>query len=123
MRQALTIIAVLVLGFFVGSYLNKNNINPLTKVKGAYDSMHQMSNEEMMDKMTFGLKDKVGNDFDKAFINAMITHHEGAIAMARLATIASNHKEVRDMAKNIIEVQSKEIDQMHAWHKSWFETK
>lgn len=123
MKHAITTILVLVIGFAIGSYLNQKNINPLTKVKGAYETMHSMTNEDMMDSMTSGLKDKVGNDFDKAFINAMITHHEGAVAMARLAMFASGHKEIRELSQKIIETQSKEISDMRAWHKAWFETK
>ncbi len=120
MKNALTIILVLVAGFFIGSYLNQKGINPVTQVRGAIHDMSTMSAKEMADSMTGGLATKTGNEFDKEFIKLMIIHHQGAVTMAQLANVASNHKEIKDMAKDIITVQSKEIDMMKNWQHAWF---
>lgn len=58
--------------------------------------------------------------FDKAFIDAMIPHHQGAVSMARMALRRAEHPEVRKMAQNIIETQQAEIDQMRRWRKAWY---
>jgi len=54
-----------------------------------------------MDDMTAQLKDKKGDDFDKAFIEMMIVHHQGAIDMAKLAKVNAK------------------LEQMKQWQQDW----
>jgi len=58
--------------------------------------------------------------FDEAFIDAMIPHHESAIAMANAALDGSDNPEVREIAWAIVEAQEKEIAQMEAWRQDWY---
>lgn len=58
--------------------------------------------------------------FDRAFIDAMVPHHKGAIAMAREELAKGEHFELREMAQGIITAQSKEIAQMTKWRKEWY---
>lgn len=60
-----------------------------------------------------------GEMYDRSFIANMIVHHEGAVTMAKLALENAKHQELKDMAKNIIADQEKEISQMTAWQKQW----
>ena len=60
-----------------------------------------------------------GEMYDRSFIANMIAHHEGAVTMAKLALENAKHQELKDMAKNIIADQEKEISQMTAWQKQW----
>lgn len=57
---------------------------------------------------------------DAHFIEQMIPHHDGAIAMSKLALTKATHLEIKTLAKNIIESQSKEITDMQSWYKDWF---
>ncbi len=57
---------------------------------------------------------------DSHFIEQMIPHHEGAIAMAKLAIEKSKHQEIKILANAIIESQTKEIEDMAGWYKNWF---
>lgn len=59
-------------------------------------------------------------DFDKAFIEAMIPHHQLAIMMAQMLKSGTNKPEMLTLANNIVESQSKEIEQMESWYKSWY---
>lgn len=72
-----------------------------------------------MDQMMGSMKDKSGFYFDKAFIDAMIVHHEGAIKMAQQAEHRAEHQEIKDLSKNIINAQTAEIEQMKQWKKNW----
>ncbi|TSC85079.1 MAG: hypothetical protein G01um101413_463 [Parcubacteria group bacterium Gr01-1014_13] len=57
---------------------------------------------------------------DRHFIEQMIPHHDGAIAMANLAIQKSQRQEIKTLANAIIEAQSKEIKDMRIWYKDWF---
>lgn len=59
-------------------------------------------------------------NIDKHFIEQMIPHHEGAVAMAQLALEKSSRPEVRSLAEGIIEAQTREITDMTAWYEEWF---
>ncbi len=72
-----------------------------------------------MNEMTATLVGKTGDEFDMAFIEAMIAHHQGAIEMAKLARESAKHKEIRNLADEIIKAQTKEIEQMQMWQKTW----
>ena len=60
-------------------------------------------------------------DFDKAFIEAMIPHHQLAIMMAQMLKSGTSRPEMLALADNIIESQSKEIQEMQSWYKSWYQ--
>jgi uncharacterized protein (DUF305 family) len=58
--------------------------------------------------------------FDKAFIGAMIPHHQSAIEMAQVAYEKSKVPEIKELAKNIVSAQQREIEQMEQWRKEWY---
>ncbi len=118
-------IAFLILGFIAGWL-----IKPGTQQQVATGT-HQMPNgqmmhgegmnmEDMMRSMMAGLDGKTGDAFDKAFIDEMIMHHEGAVDMAEAALKDAKHQEIKDMAKAIISAQTKEIAQMKEWRTAWY---
>jgi len=61
----------------------------------------------------------MGN-IDQHFIEQMIPHHDGAIAMAELALEKSKRPEILSLAKGIIEAQQREIVSMKGWYEDWF---
>ena len=81
----------------------------------------QMSPEEME---MMGMEDpaELANQrpFDEAFINAMIPHHESAIEMAQVALAESDNPAVRDLARRIVDDQTREIEQMRGWLEEWY---
>ncbi|MEW2414796.1 DUF305 domain-containing protein [Streptomyces sp. NPDC046866] len=58
------------------------------------------------------LKDATGKAFDTAFMELMIKHHEGAVAMARTEQAEGVFPEAKTMAQAIVTSQSAEIAQM-----------
>ena len=58
--------------------------------------------------------------FDKAFIDAMIPHHQSAIEMAQVALEKSDNPKIKELAENIISAQQREIEQMREWRREWY---
>lgn len=103
-------LVALILGGVGGYTLNRDAAPP--------PSAHTM--EAAMASMSASLKDKTGDDFDRAFLAEMTAHHHGAIEMAQLALENAKHPEIRTMAEAIISAQDTEIKQMQAWQAAWY---
>jgi uncharacterized protein (DUF305 family) len=90
----------------------------------AYDTkmghMMQMSSNQMQGMMMMGDLGASDSQFDLRFINAMIPHHEGAVTMAQDALKKSQRPQMKQLAKEIIAAQQKEIAQMKQWRKAWY---
>lgn len=68
-----------------------------------------------------GQKPSAGIAFDQAFIDAMVPHHESALAMAQEAKDAGlREPELVGISDAILETQQAEIEQMKEWRGEWF---
>lgn len=56
-----------------------------------------------------------GTTADEAYVNKMIAHHRGAVAMARTALEHATDPKVREWAQGVIAAQEREIAEMKAW--------
>lgn len=61
-----------------------------------------------------------GEFSDERFIDMMAAHHTMAIGMAELVEEQASHAELKDFAKDMIETQSKEIEQLREVKKEHF---
>jgi uncharacterized protein (DUF305 family) len=61
-------------------------------------------------------------DFDRAFIEQMIPHHQMGVMMATMAQTNSQHPQLRAMQQAMVKAQSREIEQMSQWYRSWYGT-
>jgi uncharacterized protein (DUF305 family) len=98
----------------VTALANKDDASSTTSQQTAAD--HSTMSMADMNKQLEGL---TGDAYDKAFIEMMIAHHQGAIDMARLSPTRANHAEVKDLSKAIITAQEKEISDMTQWQVDW----
>lgn len=89
------------------------------KAHGAGSGTLSMDQSEMGMDFDMPMLERA-NDFDKAFIDMMIPHHRGAIAMANKQLAGGTHGELRRIASAVIDAQTKEIAQMQAWRKQWY---
>ena len=60
-------------------------------------------------------------DFDKAFLETMIPHHQLALMMVKMLEVGTNRQEMLLLAKNITVSQSKEIQEMQGWYEKWYQ--
>lgn len=88
--------------------------NPQT---GQMMPMSQEQMQAMMMEEDLGAADA---QFNLRFINAMIPHHQGAVAMAQDAQKKSKRPEIKKLAQDIINSQNAEIEQMKKWRQAWY---
>lgn len=106
-------------------YLNTTDDNGMMNEDMEKVMDHMMGDDEddamnmSMNDMSEMLKGKTGDDFDKAFLEGMIPHHQGAIDMAKEVLKSAKHAELRELATGIITAQQAEIDMMNKWLKDW----
>jgi uncharacterized protein (DUF305 family) len=79
------------------------------------NSMHMgmMGNDTDMTRL------ENAEDFDKAFIEEMIPHHQMAVMMANMLRSQTQRPEMKKLADDIITAQTKEIEEMRSWYKDW----
>src|SRR3989344_8064684 len=95
----------IIIGLIIGVLLAQNAVN--------YNQTGLMG-------MRFQNSSNTSSTMDSHFIEQMIPHHEDAITMAKLALEKTKREEIKTLAQNIIDSQSKEINQMKDWYKNWF---
>jgi uncharacterized protein (DUF305 family) len=63
-----------------------------------------------------------GEYSDRAFIDAMVPHHQGAVEMAEVALENAEHEEIKQLSQNIISTQGAEIEELKAIKQQEFGT-
>ncbi len=58
-------------------------------------------------------------NFNKAFIDDMIPHHQMAVMMSNMLLSSTNRSEMKQLGNNIITAQTNEIEDMREWYSSW----
>lgn len=114
---------VVITGFAAGQAVNNENTGMMrmmgmntSKSEQSVATDHSTMSMSDMSKQLEGLN---GDDYDKAFIEMMIDHHEGAVDMAKLSDARAKHDEVKQLSKDIIVAQEKEMANMKQWQKDW----
>lgn len=110
-------IIVLIVGLLIGAggtYAFTGNNKP-----AEHTNTQPSSTLNHNDQTTAKLQNLSGDDFDSAFIDEMILHHQGAIDMAKLIEANAKHDELKQLGRDIISAQSREIDMMRTWQIDW----
>jgi uncharacterized protein (DUF305 family) len=121
----ISVLGALIIGAAIGYALAANPVP---------EGMHRMADgtwmsnsetvggtmEHSMDAMMSGLEGKSGDEFDKAFLEEMIVHHEGAVYMAEALLKNTTRPELQKLGKDILTAQTGEIQMMKSWLQEWF---
>ncbi|HEX8182591.1 MAG TPA: DUF305 domain-containing protein [Candidatus Saccharimonadales bacterium] len=102
------------IGFFIGGLL-------VSVAATTFDRPPEQQNTSALhgSMSASNLTTKSRDDFDAAFMSEMITHHEGAVEMAKMSAANAKHDEIKQLSKEIISAQQKEIRQLKQWQKDW----
>jgi uncharacterized protein (DUF305 family) len=84
--------------------------------EGAHDALG-LSAQEAGNHIDGGAMLRGKRPFDRAFVDEMVPHHEGAIAMARAVLKQTRDSELRKLAQGIIQTQEREIAEMNDFRK------
>jgi len=60
-----------------------------------------------------------GQAFDEQYIAGMFAHHEGAVNMSEKALAFSGKQEIKDLANDIVQSQSREMAMLLDWQEAW----
>lgn len=80
----------------------------LTEAQAAYKAANDSMHTAMAD---------IPADPDAAFMQGMLAHHRGAVAMSEVALKYAKDAKARDLANRVIAAQTAEIAEMEAWLK------
>jgi len=125
----LALIAGLLFGYFFGT--NTMPHRGFFSNESMYEEMeeHMFGDEivdgdgelmHMMDEMMLIGRGQTGGAYEEAWLRGMIVHHIGAIRMSENLLEQTDRPELIELANNIIESQSTEVDQMREWLSAWF---
>lgn len=67
--------------------------------------------------MSLGQADRT---FDLRYVNAMISHHRGAMLLAEQLAKNTIRPEMKALAQNILADEPKAIDELYSWKKDWY---
>jgi len=80
----------------------------MTSMNQEYKDAMTVMHEDMMSGMAY-------NDPDVVFAQGMLSHHVGAVNMAKIQLKHGTDVEMRQLAQEIIDAQQPEIEQMQNW--------
>ncbi|MBI2844369.1 MAG: DUF305 domain-containing protein [Armatimonadetes bacterium] len=84
-------------------------------LQGWYDVTAQAAPMPMDEEMLERLRALEGKQFDTEYMQAMVTHHQEAVNMARIAEQRAARPELKALAAQIVKEQSAEMEQLRGW--------
>lgn len=104
---------------------NANMVHDMSNMNHSMSNMnHDMSNVQGHEMMNMNSDPGAADQpFDLQFLDSMIHHHNGAIAMANMVLGKTERPELKTFAQKIIDDQTKEIAQMKQLREQWYSGK
>lgn len=122
MNKTIIVVAGLALlfGGGAGYLVGGSQTHPTESTESLQSNRSALATHTSATSMADDLNGKSGDTLDAAFLDGMIVHHQQAIDMAGIVLERTKRPEIKQMAQDIINAQTKEIETMEAWLKAWF---
>jgi len=79
---------------------------------GGMAGMGEQTGGMMSDKQISDLRSTKGSAFDRLWLQMMVEHHKGAVAMAKVELTQGANAEAKKLAQDVVDGQSAEIAEM-----------
>ena len=89
--------------------------SPLVPNPGAHEDLGLSPEEAGAGHDDAAAKLETANPFDRAFVDEMVPHHEGAIRMAEAVLAVTQDAELKELAQGIVDTQKREIEEMNSF--------
>ncbi len=113
-------ICALLVGLILGYGLRASVHTSTMPVDTIGESVNKNDMHDAMGGMISGLAGKTGTALEKAFLEEMIVHHEGAVEMAQTLLKGTTRPELVKLGNDIVTAQTGEIQMMRGWLETWF---
>lgn len=98
-----------------------SNMNAVSNMNGMSNMNHDMSTMQGRDISNMNSDPGAADQpYDLQFLDSMIHHHNGAIAMAKMVLGKTERPELKAFAQKIIDDQTKEIAVMQQLRDKWY---
>jgi uncharacterized protein (DUF305 family) len=98
----------------IGSIHERLIGTPIDPDEGAHEVLGLSAEEAGMDHGDAAAALRTAEPFDRAFIDHMVPHHQGAVRMARAVLPSTDDRELRALAQGIVSAQEREIEELEA---------
>jgi uncharacterized protein (DUF305 family) len=123
MKSIIALAIVLIIGYFIGSFTNKNEsfTNIFNKDKNKISQLDLLNNtKDLISQITSSAQKETGEIFDKQYLDAMITMYEGSVTLSKIGTVASGRPELRNTAKTVSKDDAITLAQLKKWRSEWY---
>ncbi len=113
-------LCALLMGLVLGYGLRASMYSSMMPTGTLEESVNQNDMHGAMGSMMSGLAGKTGAALERAFLEEMIVHHEGAVEMAQTLLKSTTRPELVKLGNDIVTAQTGEIQMMRGWLDTWF---
>ena len=118
MKHIAALAAAALLGASAAAYAQSGHQGHAGHGSPASDSASTKAYRAANTKMHAGMDITFSGDADVDFVRGMISHHQGAIDMAKVLLEYGKDEKLRKLAADIIQAQEREIAEMQQWLRS-----
>jgi uncharacterized protein (DUF305 family) len=97
----------------------QDNLSQMQQWRAAWYPDQSATTGAGMTMASLVLPDAQAAAFDERFVEALLPHYAGMLALAEHAAENAEHAELRDLASQMVVLQQPRLEQMQEWQAEW----